>query len=80
MDYLHIIFKVLLIAGALNWGSIALGGPDMVMMLASYLGIPELDQYIKLLVGLAGLYGVYELYAASQASSPKAYTDFGLPN
>jgi uncharacterized membrane protein YuzA (DUF378 family) len=62
MDFVSILFKVLLIAGALNWGSIALGGPDFVKQLAMTLEIPELDQYIKIIVGIAGLYGIYELY------------------
>lgn len=47
---------VLLIAGALNWGSLSLNGPDFVSKLGA---TPE--RLVKGLVGLAGLYALYKV-------------------
>lgn len=49
------IVLILLIAGALNWGLVAYNGVDVV----AYAG-PDLEKYIKYLVGLAGAYALYQ--------------------
>ena len=79
MDIVCILFKLLMIAGALNWGSIALGGPDFVKQLSNTLEIPELDQFIKVIIGIAGLYGIYELYYWNVTHPAAMSPDFLLP-
>jgi uncharacterized membrane protein YuzA (DUF378 family) len=79
MDLVCTLFKLLMIAGALNWGSIALGGPDFVKKLSLALDIPELDQYIKILVGIAGIYGIYELYYWNVSHPSSMGQDYLLP-
>jgi uncharacterized membrane protein YuzA (DUF378 family) len=61
MDALHLLTQLLLIAGALNWGAVTLGGPDLVKSTATLVQVPQLEQYVKLLVAVAGLYALYSL-------------------
>jgi uncharacterized membrane protein YuzA (DUF378 family) len=61
MDMLHLLTQILLIAGALNWGLVALEMPDLVKTAADAVQLPQLDQYVKLLVALAGAYALYNL-------------------
>ncbi len=61
MDTLHLLTQLLLIAGALNWGLVSLGMPDAVKSAADLVQVPELEQYVKLLVAVAGLYALYRL-------------------
>jgi len=49
----------LVIAGALNWGSISLLGTDVVNQAT---GGGQVARVVKGLVGLAGLYLIYEAY------------------
>jgi len=59
MDYLTIIVQILLIAGAINWGFVALKGTDVVDMVTG--GPNTISQVVKLLVGAAGIYQAYIL-------------------
>lgn len=61
MDTLHLLTQILLIAGALNWGAVTLGLPDAVKSTATLVQVPQLEQYVKLLVAVAGLYALYAL-------------------
>lgn len=79
MDFVCILFKLLLIAGALNWLSIALDGPDFVQQFSMYIGIPELDQFIKIIIGIAGIYGIYELYYWNKTHPSAMGQDLSLP-
>lgn len=56
--YLLLISQVLLIAGALNWGLVALNGADLVRMIT---GGGAFERYIKFLVAAAGLFAAYNL-------------------
>jgi uncharacterized membrane protein YuzA (DUF378 family) len=47
---------ILLIAGALNWGLVAVGQDDIVHKF-----VPQFEQPIKLVIGVAGLYQLYLL-------------------
>lgn len=62
-DMLSLIAQVLLIAGALNWGSIAFANTDFVQML-----VGNFDVYVKMLVAAAGLYAVYDMYVKYTAA------------
>jgi uncharacterized membrane protein YuzA (DUF378 family) len=60
MDYnriLNLLAMVLVIAGALNWGSIAAFEMDLVN---TALPDPQLQRYTKFLVGLAGIFVAYK--------------------
>lgn len=59
MNYNRIInlfAMILVIAGALNWGSIATFDIDLV---DSALPDPQLQRYVKFLVGVAGIFVAY---------------------
>jgi len=47
--------EVLAGVGALNWGIVALGQPDLVELLATTVNLPVLDVVIKVIVGVAGI-------------------------
>lgn len=51
-DIVKFLVQILLIAGALNWGLIALNGTDLVR---SIVGYGQMERVIKLAVGVAGL-------------------------
>jgi uncharacterized membrane protein YuzA (DUF378 family) len=53
---LHFTAMLLVIAGALNWGSIAVFETDLVETL-----IPDaqIERYIKMIVGVAGVFIAY---------------------
>lgn len=57
-DLVKLLVQILLIAGALNWGSIALVGTDIVR---SAVGFGKMDRLIKLAVGAAGVIAGLEL-------------------
>lgn len=59
MFLLNKIAKLIIIIGALNWGAVAYNGTDFVSIIAKAIGYPQVDKYIKLLVGAAGIYGLY---------------------
>jgi uncharacterized membrane protein YuzA (DUF378 family) len=59
MDYLTVIVQILLVAGAINWGLVALNDMDIVDMLTG--GPNKISQIVKLVVGAAGLYQAYVL-------------------
>lgn len=71
MQIAKLLVKILLIAGGLNWLSIAYNGVDMVTKFAGSYG--QLDRYIKFAVGGAALLALYELYEASQAVMPMSH-------
>lgn len=58
-EQVKLIVKVLLIAGAINWGSISLIGVDIV---SKVFGYGNIDKFIKLLVGIAGGVASYDLF------------------
>lgn len=62
MEYIKVLVKVLIIAGAINWGLVAYNGTDLVKKVAAMTGRPEVDQYIKYAVGLAGVVYLYYFY------------------
>lgn len=64
----RLLVKILLIAGGLNWLSIAYNGVDMVSKFAGPYG--QLDRYIKFAVGGAALLCIYELWEMSQGAVP----------
>lgn len=57
-DLVQLIVKILLIAGAVNWGSVALIGVDVV---PSIVGFGQIDRIIKLAIGVAGVIAAMEL-------------------
>ena len=57
-DLVQLIVKILLIAGAVNWGSVALIGVDVV---PSIVGFGQIDRIIKLAIGIAGVIAAMEL-------------------
>jgi uncharacterized protein len=57
-EKIKLVVTILLIAGSLNWGMIALFGIDVV---TSIVGANSVDQIIKLAVGIAGVYSAYQL-------------------
>lgn len=63
MDMLNLLTQILLIAGALNWGLVSLGQPDLVKTVSEMVSLPQLDQYVKLLVAVAGALALYNLLA-----------------
>jgi uncharacterized membrane protein YuzA (DUF378 family) len=58
-QYIAIIVQVLLIAGALNWGSVAYNGFDAVTYVT---GGGEIDKYVKFAVAAAGVFSLYQVY------------------
>jgi uncharacterized membrane protein YuzA (DUF378 family) len=62
MEYVKLIVQLLIIIGAINWGLIAYNGTDLVTMLASTVGQPMVEKYIKYAVGIAGAYALYDFY------------------
>lgn len=54
-----LIIQILVIAGAINWGLIAVQNTDIVK---SLVGSGDLEKYIKLVIGAAGLYYAYMIY------------------
>jgi uncharacterized membrane protein YuzA (DUF378 family) len=59
--------QILLIAGALNWGSSAIQNFDFVNELAGR----DYGYYIKVAVGLAGAYAAYNLYMTYTSQQPQ---------
>jgi uncharacterized membrane protein YuzA (DUF378 family) len=57
-----LVVQVLLIAGALNWGSVAFDGTDYVKVVTDFSGVADLHRYIKFVVAAAGLYSSFQLY------------------
>jgi uncharacterized membrane protein YuzA (DUF378 family) len=53
---LHFTAMLLVIAGALNWGSIAVFETDLVDTLITD---PEYSRYVKMAVGVAGVFIAY---------------------
>lgn len=53
---INTVIMILLIAGAINWGTIAYNGTDLV----SKIGNPMYEKYIKLAIGCAGTYALYQ--------------------
>lgn len=51
-DLLELLVKVLLIAGALNWGAVATVGTDLVQVAVGY---GQVNRFIKIAVGAAGV-------------------------
>lgn len=49
------VVMVLLIAGALNWGSVAYNGKDYVTEF-----LPNQEKYVKYAVAAAGVYALYQ--------------------
>lgn len=77
---LDTLTQILVVAGALNWGSIAIcADNDLVLLaseaLASLLGgdANTIDQLIKGLVGIAGVYQLLNLLAPIYGFSVKNY-------
>lgn len=69
---IQLVVQVVLIAGALNWGSVALFDYDFVDSLFG----EEAGMYIKYAVGAAGLYGVFHLYQHMAKQQQMAQTQF----
>lgn len=63
-----LIVQIVLIAGALNWGSVALNYPDLVTLLVG----DQIGNYIKLVVAAAGIYAAYQLFVSYQAKSAES--------
>lgn len=57
MKWVNGIAMILLVAGGLNWGLVALFGFDLVQALS--FGVAGIDMFIKSLVGLSGVYGLW---------------------
>lgn len=53
---INTVIMILLIAGAVNWGTIAYNNTDLV----SKLGNPTYERYVKLAIGVAGVYALYQ--------------------
>lgn len=56
---LAIAVQVLLIAGAINWGLVALNNTDAVRLVT---GGGQIEKIVKLVVAAAGVYSAYRLY------------------
>ena len=65
------LITILLIAGAINWGLVAYNGTDLVRLLSNLVSYPQLDYYIKLVVGLAGIIMLYKLIINVVKKTPK---------
>ncbi len=63
----QLLVQILLIAGALNWGSVALVGIDFVRSIVG----GQLDNYVKLAVGIAGAIAGME-FAKMKMKAPEA--------
>ncbi len=61
--YVVVLIQVLLVAGAVNWGLIALNDTDLVKRVSP---TPDVERVIKGAVGVAGLVAVYQLLFARQ--------------
>ena len=72
---INLIVQVLLIAGALNWGSVALNYPDFVTQIAG----AQFGTYVKLAVGAAGAYAAYQLFLVYQATRQAAPPQMAQP-
>lgn len=68
-DLVKLIIQILLIAGALNWGSVAFMGTDFVRSIVG----SQLDRYVKLIVGIAGVMAGVALlkFKTREASVPQ---------
>ena len=62
---ISLIAQILLIAGALNWGSLATYNMDLVNRFAG----PAIGTYVKMAVAAAGIYAAYTLFMSFQAPS-----------
>lgn len=67
-DMMSLLVQILLIAGALNWGLVAIYNLDAVNMVAG----AALGSYIKMAVGAAGIYAVYMLVMSFYPTAEKA--------
>lgn len=58
----YLVAQVLVIVGAINWGSVAIFNLDFVQLLLGNLSIGDfkIEQAVKALVGLAGLIFAYK--------------------
>jgi uncharacterized membrane protein YuzA (DUF378 family) len=61
----NLIAKILVLAGAINWGLVALQNIDIVKMIV---GSGPLEMYIKLAIGVAGAYSAYMMYNSYKQS------------
>ena len=57
---LHLIVIIIVIIGAVNWGLVGAFNKDLVKMITP--GQPNVENYIKIAVGIAGLYYAYLVY------------------
>jgi len=57
-DMLTAFVQILLIAGALNWGTVATYNMDFVNQLVG----STFGSYVKMAVAVAGLYAAYQLF------------------
>jgi uncharacterized membrane protein YuzA (DUF378 family) len=57
-DLVGFLVKVLLIAGAVNWGLVAYSGTDLVTLVVGY---GDINRIIKLIIGLAGVIAAVDL-------------------
>lgn len=68
-ENLELVVKLLLIAGAINWGLVSALQMDLVANLAA----EPFNTYIKMLVGVAGVFAAYQLVMPLfQAQAAKA--------
>jgi uncharacterized membrane protein YuzA (DUF378 family) len=63
---ISLIAQILLIAGALNWGSLATYNMDLVNRFAG----PAIGTYVKMAVAVAGIYAAYALFMSFQPAAP----------
>lgn len=62
-----LLVQILLIAGALNWGAVALVGTDLVR---SVVGFGQSERIVKIAVGVAGAIAGFEFAKAQMTPSP----------
>ena len=60
LKVLDLIAMILVVIGAINWGLIGVGGPNLVTLLLG--SVPTLVTVVYIVVGLAGLYVAYLTY------------------
>jgi uncharacterized membrane protein YuzA (DUF378 family) len=57
---LDLLAMILVVIGAINWGLIGLGGPNLVTLILG--SVPTLVTLTYIVVGIAGLYAAYLTY------------------
>lgn len=70
MEILSLVAAVIVIIGALNWGTVGAFNVDLVKMVTP--GYPMVESGVKIVVGLAAIYYAYVLFTWMSKKDKKA--------